>query len=92
VLIFHELQTVLAFAFLFKTTSPAANCEGSMFLIPQTSPQHGGVAEWKIWNLRTWIEDFEDFPEDVSCLSLPGRDLSASTLKADVFILGGGNT
>ncbi|ROW04748.1 hypothetical protein VMCG_04719 [Cytospora schulzeri] len=74
----------------FKTLMPKAKCEGRITLFPEAD--ENGEAIWKIWSLSTWLEDFEEYPEDQNKLKAPGRDVKdTEDIETDVFIVGGGN-
>ncbi|KAK3939378.1 hypothetical protein QBC46DRAFT_459705 [Diplogelasinospora grovesii] len=81
-------------AFTFKTASPAASCGGRLILLPQPHPTGNNKTpeyEWKIWQLCTWLDSFDAYPEDASLLTSPRQDLSGSEINTEVFILGAGN-
>jgi hypothetical protein len=75
--------------FAFRTETPAALCSGIVCLLPEETSD--GLV-WKIWNLSTWIDDFELHPEDEGALKIPARRLEdVEDIKTDVLIIGGGN-
>ncbi|KAJ5632118.1 hypothetical protein N7490_008457 [Penicillium lividum] len=75
--------------FTFKTETPAALCSGVVSLLPEET---GDGLVWKIWNLATWIEDFELHPEDEGALKAPSRQLGETEdIATDCLIIGGGN-
>lgn len=74
----------------FKTVMPKANCEGRVLLFPEKD--RSGNVHWKIWCLSTWLDAFDEFPEDQKRLKATGRDVKhAKHIETDVFIIGGGN-
>lgn len=74
----------------FKTLMPKAKCEGRVMLFPEVDDSSEVV--WKIWSLSTWLEAFEEYPEDQHKLKAAGRDVkSPEHIETDVFIVGGGN-
>lgn len=76
--------------FTFKTLMPKSMCEGRVVLFPQAGD--GDEVLWKIWSLSTWLEGFEEYPENVKKLKAAGRDLQdVEHIDTDVFIIGGGN-
>ena len=76
--------------FSFKTAKPQAKCEGRLTLFPEAGDD--GEILWKIWCLSTWLEAFEECPEDLNKLKTAGRGLeSAENIETEVFIVGGGN-
>ncbi|KAH8895412.1 FAD/NAD(P)-binding domain-containing protein [Thozetella sp. PMI_491] len=82
----------LDLGFTFKTRSPRATCGGNLKLLPQKAA--GGVVEWKIWTMSTWLNGLDDFPEDESRLQVPTeRKWKTQTeITTDVTIIGGGNS
>ncbi|KAJ6084548.1 hypothetical protein N7486_011348 [Penicillium sp. IBT 16267x] len=75
--------------FTFRTETPAALCGGTVCLLPEETSD--GLV-WKIWNLATWIDEFELHPEDEGALKTPARRLEeVEDIKTDVLIIGGGN-
>lgn len=76
--------------FTFTTLRPGARCEGRLMLFPESG--NDGKIIWKIWSLSTWLEAFEEFPENMHNLKTTGRDLkSIANIETDVVIVGGGN-
>ncbi|KUI59726.1 putative indole-3-pyruvate monooxygenase YUCCA11 [Cytospora mali] len=76
--------------FTFKTLMPDAKCEGRLKLLPEAGED--SEVTWKIWELSTWLEAFEEYPEDVNKLKAAGRDLNdVKHIETDVLIVGGGN-
>lgn len=74
----------------FKTVMPKAKCEGRVVMFPETG--ESGEIIWKIWSLSTWLDAFEEYPEDEKKLKAAGRDVKdAEHIETDVFIVGGGN-
>ncbi|KAJ5730941.1 uncharacterized protein N7483_005449 [Penicillium malachiteum] len=75
--------------FSFKTQEPAAQCGGTVIILPEEE-DNGFV--WKIWSMATWIDDFELYPQNEAVLRNPGRNLvDVEEIDTDVFIIGGGN-
>lgn len=82
--------------FTFKTVNPAAECGGRMVLLPDIMDGQDESSknsfDWKIWSLSTWLNGYEDFPENVDLLTGPGRRLDdLETIETSTFIIGGGN-
>lgn len=76
--------------FTFKTVVPKAKCEGRVVLLPEMG--ESGEIIWKIWSLSTWLNAFEEYPEDQKKLKAAGRDVKdAEHIETDVLIVGGGN-
>ncbi|KAL0766456.1 hypothetical protein CaCOL14_010901 [Colletotrichum acutatum] len=80
--------------FAFRTASPAARCSGKIILLPHKR-QSGNeeFVSWKIWVLSTRIEDFVYYPEKLSLLRGPAKQLGIlEQFETDVIIIGGGNS
>lgn len=74
----------------FKTIMPNAKCGGRVMLFPETDESDAVV--WKIWSLSTWVDSFDEYPEDQNKLKAAGRDFNnAEHMETDVLIIGGGN-
>ncbi|KAK1525930.1 uncharacterized protein CCOS01_08348 [Colletotrichum costaricense] len=80
--------------FTFSTASPAAHCHGKIILLPhkrQTGNKE--IVSWKIWVLSTRLEDFVHYPEKLSLLRGPAKQLGIlEQFETDVVIIGGGNS
>ncbi|KAK1975732.1 hypothetical protein LZ30DRAFT_604969 [Colletotrichum cereale] len=85
-----ESLKLLNCSFGFRTESPHAVCQGNMMLIP--SVQGPDQCEWKIWSMATWLNEWEEYPEDETRLRLPSNQLTEDErICTDVLIVGGGN-
>ncbi|KAF9878859.1 flavin-containing monooxygenase [Colletotrichum karsti] len=74
-------------SFYFTTTSPKAQCKGTLMLVPERED-----GKWRIWSMSTWLRDYEEFPEDESRLRQPSAPLPEdSRFATDVLVIGGGN-
>ncbi|THX94311.1 hypothetical protein D6D08_01703 [Aureobasidium pullulans] len=79
----------------FRTESPAATCDGTMWLLPvetQPSGDSTGTTTWRIWILSTRLGELDLHPENESLLRSGGVcSKSEERIETDVFIVGGGN-
>ena len=89
------LQPILVCELRFRTESPAATCDGTMWLLPvetQPSGDSTGTTTWRIWILSTRLGELDLHPENESLLRSGGVcSKSEERIETDVFIVGGGN-
>jgi hypothetical protein len=59
-------------------------------LLPRISQDK--CISWGIWTLSTWLESYDDFPENINLLRIPSPTIDINDrILTDVLIIGGGN-